>query len=885
MSEAIYILKPVNGPAKPLDPDQAGGKAAALSLLASSRLGGLIPPWFVLARQAFIDSSKSWEFDRNSEEIPAGSLPIHPDVALSLEDAVREMTQAHPGALFAVRSSAIGEDGTESSHAGQLASVLNVKPRDVGMAVQVVWASAMAGNVRRYREHAARRDQSAPAGTPRPLLPAVLVQLMVPARVSGVAFSADPVNEGRERMIVSACRGLGDRLLSGETNGDTYYCNLQGTLEEQQIESGPVMNAAMLKSVAEMLRGLQEFFALPQEAEWAFAEPFDERSGQYTLYLLQSRPISTLNKSASPSAPQGNARLAGTGKILWDCGDLAENYGGVTLPLTFSFMRRVYDYGYADFCRVMGVSEKRIAAKRAVFGGMLGSLHGRMYRNMNNWNEWLSLFPKFYTKCRFIQQTANVSGDTPEDLPQPHAGARIMEGLRLAASGARLALNNLLLERKVKAFQKRVDAALSGPRGDYASMPLDRLAGEYRLLEEELRRGLGVPLLNEFLCVVALRASLRLLQKYGGEAGAAYHRDMLTGQKELISAEPARRIRQMAKLAAGAPQLIPVLQHGEKNSCLAALETHPTLYALINTYLERLGHRCPQELKLESRTLAEQPGALFSSIGRLAARWDQTPQNELPGNMPQTLEEVIGKGRWRNFITKRTASRAKKLALHRASLRFDRTRLADRVRGIFVCMGEKLHGLGVLEEPRDIFYLQLEEALGLIEGASCSTDLQSLARLRKAEYARFREMPAPPSRFVSLGAVFASMPDKAEQAVQAGPAESTATRIEANSMQGVGCCRGEATGRVRVVRDPRNAWLENGEILVADFADPGWVTLFADAAGVLTERGNLLSHSAVMAREFNIPAVVGLSGLTGWLKTGDVVTMDGATGLVRKLGD
>jgi pyruvate,water dikinase len=103
--------------------------------------------------------------------------------------------------------------------------------------------------------------------------------------------------------------------------------------------------------------------------------------------------------------------------------------------------------------------------------------------------------------------------------------------------------------------------------------------------------------------------------------------------------------------------------------------------------------------------------------------------------------------------------------------------------------------------------------------------------------------------------------------------------------KGIGCCPGVVRGKVRVITDPRNARLEQGEILVAERTDPGWIMLFPAAKGVLVERGSLLSHSAIVAREMRIPAIVSVPGITSWLKNGDIVEFDGSTGVIRRISE
>jgi pyruvate,water dikinase len=219
----------------------------------------------------------------------------------------------------------------------------------------------------------------------------------------------------------------------------------------------------------------------------------------------------------------------------------------------------------------------------------------------------------------------------------------------------------------------------------------------------------------------------------------------------------------------------------------------------------------------------------------------------------------------------------------RENLRFERTRAFGRVRRILVELGRRLYALGLLDDPRDIFMLELDEALGLVEGTAATTDLKGLIAVRRAEFARYRAEEPPSDRFETRGVVSVAVEHLRRAPVtQVAPSDEPETS-DSERRTGIGCCPGVVRGPVRVVRDPKRAELRPGEILVAERTDPGWILLFAAAAGVLVERGSLLSHSAIVARELGIPTIVSIPSVTTWLRDGDVVELDGSSGVVRKL--
>ncbi|MEL6135549.1 MAG: PEP-utilizing enzyme, partial [Bacteroidota bacterium] len=191
----------------------------------------------------------------------------------------------------------------------------------------------------------------------------------------------------------------------------------------------------------------------------------------------------------------------------------------------------------------------------------------------------------------------------------------------------------------------------------------------------------------------------------------------------------------------------------------------------------------------------------------------------------------------------------------------------------FSAMGRQFQSLGVLSSARDIFYLTKEEVFNFITGTAVMTDLKALVRLRKAEYAHYQDLPQPSERIQTYGPVY----------VQNDFYPKRPVSLDSEDLKGVGCCPGVVRAKVQIIHDPREVHTLNGDILVTSSTDPGWVTLFPTASGILVERGSLLSHSAIVSREMGIPCIVAVDGLLAHLKSGDEVEMDGSTGHIKKL--
>ncbi|MEC7183143.1 MAG: PEP-utilizing enzyme, partial [Bdellovibrionota bacterium] len=221
---------------------------------------------------------------------------------------------------------------------------------------------------------------------------------------------------------------------------------------------------------------------------------------------------------------------------------------------------------------------------------------------------------------------------------------------------------------------------------------------------------------------------------------------------------------------------------------------------------------------------------------------------------------------------------------NRENLRFDRTKIFGIARHIFRAIGGDFEKMDVLEEENDIFYLTVEEIRGFIEGRALVLGLKDISLSRKKEYEKFESSPPPPDRFLTYGAASASgnysslMEDadllKSERRISDDP----------NVLLGTPCCPGVIEGEVLVAHDIKDTEKLDGQILVTSRTDPGWVPLYPSSSGLLNERGSLLSHSAVVARELGLPTIVGVDGgLMDRLKTGMKVRVDAGKGEIRIL--
>jgi phosphohistidine swiveling domain-containing protein len=865
---------------------ELGGKAYALSRLDVASLP--VPEWFAVTPAAFENSLSVEQREAltqgEAEGLREAIAELKPGADVTAE--ICAALEVLPGMQFAVRSSATDEDGAEDSFAGQLASFLFVKREAVAARVADVWRSGFTERIIEYR----RQRGLTPAIV---AAPAVLVQRMIDPASAGVAFSADPVCGRRSVAVVSAVFGTGTALVGGEADADVYEIGRDGNIERETIahktmrhsfapdaEEGVaaealagemrdrrVLSADQAAEVAKLARDAAAIFGLPQDIEWAISEG--------KTWLLQSRPITTLRSLPDPEGVLN----------IWDNSNIIESYSGVTTPLTFSFARHVYQGVYRQFCRILSVPSVKIAANESTFRNMLGLIQGRVYYNLLNWYRVLALLPGFTFNRRFMEQMMGVRESLPDEIAASLATStrrqKVADFFSLVKMLCTLAVNLAGLERQIARFEARLNDTLRGPSPPLGEMRLDELTAYYAQLEEKLLQHWDAPLVNDFFAMIFHGALRKLTSAWLGDANGMLANDAIRGQEGMVSAEPAARVRELAGIAAHDAELVRRLCEGSNDEALRSVRNHPEFAARFDSYLAKFGDRCMEELKLESETLDENPAVLLRSVGQFARM--------LAGGNEAAPAKAIDAGRQAEEKTRTALARSplKRLTMmwilrqartrvrNRENLRLQRTRLFGRVRRIFRECGKRLHAGGVLESWQDVFYLQVEEIVAWVNGGAATVELGALTALRKAEFAKYRTLPAPPDRFETRGAVYAAQ--------QSQPAAHATVEPCGEERRGIGCCPGVVRGTARVVLDPRGATLPAGCILVAEHTDPGWIILFPAAKGLLVERGSLLSHSAIVARELGIPAVVSIQGLTHWLRDGDEVELDGAAGTVRRI--
>ena len=891
-----------------------GGKAKNLYLMTKENLP--VPPWICVSSDVFESFKDSNQLDLSQledEELASFSKRVEDlilggqfkeEFILELDKHLKESELE--GDFLAVRSSGLDEDSAEHSFAGQFSSYLFQKGKEqILHSLKLCWASAYSERCLHYRATNKLKMTGMAVG--------VVIQKMINSEISGVAFSRNPIHPlDRDHLIVESVYGQGEGLVSGALDADNYLINRTNLEYERKIakkneafyqspdgglkkDSLPEekwdkesLSKDQVESISKLVLRLESIHQTPQDVEWAFEKD--------SLYLLQTRPITTL-----PPDSFFNHSINGGEPTLWDNSNIIESYSGVTSPLTFTFASYAYREVYRQFCEVMGISDEVIEENEFVFRNMLLSMRGHVYYNLINWYKLVLLLPGSSGNAGFMDTMMGVKqGLKPEirnlfDFMAKPPEYSFMFKLTV---NVKTLLRFINMDEIIENFQTNFNSVYNNIRKtDFTQMSLPQLALTYQGLEDKILKDWKAPIINDYLCMLFFGLLKKLTSSWvdmsENEAGNLQN-DLLCGEGDLKSTEPTKMLMSISDW----------VDNDEANKALKTWildipardiwvqlkseNKFPEFKKKIDTYLDNYGFRCVAELKLESEDLHDDPTFIISAIvsyiksKSYSVKEMEKREKEIRAAGENLIEKHIGG--WRRFIFNWVLKQTRRAVKNRENLRFDRTKIFGIARHVFRAIGGHFEKMGILAEERDIFYLTVEEIRGYIEGRGLETNLKNIALQRKNEYKHFENSPPPPDRFLTYGAASASalypsiMEDadllRGERKISDDP----------NVLLGTPCCPGIIEGIVLVAEDIKDTEGLDGQILVTSRTDPGWVPLYPSCAGLLIERGSLLSHSAVVARELGLPTIVGVDGgLMERLQTGMKVKVDAGKGEIRIL--
>jgi pyruvate,water dikinase len=932
-SEITEWLLPLEaaGLGKKNRPSRVGGKAATLGRLA--REGFPVPRGWVIDARHFARDVESTlprghdlatliklahtkaGVDRAARARDFILLqPLPPALIRALEVLWESMGPDAPWG-FAARSSATCEDTEETSLAGLASTVLGVRgPEALGDAVRKVWASAYLPRALAYLAHAGVRD----------LGMAVVLQVMVHAEAAGVLFTAPPPGlEGehwhRDERLINATLGLGAPVVEGAAPADTVRLAREGGgvtfaviadkrralvvgpagLQEVPVEAAraraPALSPEALRAIARLADRLEESAgelfhsnrAVPLDVEFA-VEPgapsplsdWSARLGGETLgarvWLLQARPIT------GDGFPEG-----GDADTVWSRANVGEALPGPATPLTWSIARSFSDKGFQEAFASLGCHVPKGAR-------LVGNVHGRFYLN-------LSVFMQIAGQVPGLGPRALLTASGGAGEPVIEALERQIEDvsrrsflLRLPFTAPRQLARQARLEKEVTAFEQQIDRARHGLLDmDLSLLPDDGLATTLKGAADLLDRTGTLMLACASASLASHLALCRLLEHVGRRrasartgaspdddtvgGGAAASRGaaeplaqaLAGGARELDSANPGLALARVADAIRGEPTARDRLLAGEVHG-LADLPAGPARRA-VEEFLEQYGDRAVREAELGTPRWREDPAQVLAMLTSALRAPPGDPDKALAraraiaDREMARLETRISPVEL--ALVRRLVERTQRFTRLRERMRTWVTRVLGMIRTIALDVDRRLRRIDASLAPGSVFFCTYDELIAALR--SGRAEVGHVVRLRRAEHARDAGRPDPPPTFIGR-----------PPPVQLPPAPG-------GRLVGLPASGGVVEGRARVL-EPGAVGLDAvsaGEILVSRTTDVGLSPLFLVAAAVVTELGGPLSHAAVVAREYGIPAVVNVPGATVAIRTGERLRVDGDRGIVERLDE
>jgi pyruvate,water dikinase len=788
------------------------------------------------------------------------------------QDVVRSVTDASlamrdEGAIsFAVRSSAMHEDQEGASAAGMHMTLLNLMREDEVLdAVKVCWSSLFRPRVFSYLRA---------LGEEIPVSVGVVIQAMVPAEVSGVLFTANPLTGDGGEVVISAAYGLGSSVVDGRVTPDTYRVDkATGQLRDRIIgekahqtvldRSGGVREVAVaqvereaealseqqLLQLTDLAKRVESHFGDARDVEWAFAE--------HELYVLQARPI--VVPSIRTRRGSRRERPVDRRKIVWSNANVGEALPGVATPFTWSVLSQFSELGFRRAFGAMGCAVPRDAE-------LVGDFRGRIYLNLTEFSSILSQIPWIHPATLVRLGGGQYASELDEVLADRSSTGFL---LRLPQTVSRYMRENFRLEARIEEFEayfsdermriNGIDPRLLEPSG------LDRMLGDVEHLLDETGSIMLTAYANLLSAVLVLNGLLRTFAK--SQASRVY-RELLSGLQDVASARPGFVLWQIAELAREEPELAEQIRTADLDElAVSDLPSGRTRDALIR-FLREYGFRGIREAEIAAPRWAEDPTLMFATIrSHLAGTVDLVQRGHDLRTARQKAEDELKKSV--PFALRPAVVKLLDLVRHFTRMREKLRGHVVEVLGMFRRVALEASRRIEAREPEAgsdaVFFLTLGEVRQVFYDESERVAIR--VQRRRLEYERNRALPEPPTTFVGF------------------PPDDLGAASKAKRLRGLAASRGVVEGRVRILRDARQAaQFEPGEVLVVAAADTGWAPLFLAAAGVVTELGGPLSHAAIILREYAVPAVVNVANATRVLSDGDLVRLDGDAGTVEILG-
>jgi len=852
----------------------AGGKGANLGEL--SRIGGIrVPEGFCVTTEAYKKITENnqelnglleeltrltlAEKEKISElsakiRITIERIPIPSDIAAAIAG---NLTPLGEKAAFAVRSSATAEDLPTASFAGQQDTWLNIIGKEeILKYISKCWASLFTDRAVIYRLQNGFHHHKVHL--------AVVVQKMVFPQAAGILFTADPVTSNRKVVSIDASFGLGEAMVSGLVNPDSYtvrngkiidkkiatkelaiYAVKEGGTKEVEIgperQNSPALTDEQIIQLEGMGRTIEGHFGRPQDIEWCLADG--------TFYIVQSRPITTLFPIPEENDQAYHVYISvGHQQMMTD--PIKPLGLSFWLAMTQAPMRTAGGRLFVDIQPLLASP-----ASREKTIGMLGQGD-----------------PLIKDALLTLVEREEYTRSSPDDKTQPDESAanKVMSWTFPAGFVNDPAIAADLINHS----QTSIEALKQNIQTKSGSDLFEFILEDLQQIKKDLFRTKSLDLI-----MVVQHASSWInknMMTWLGEKNAA---DTLSQSvPNNITSEMGLALLDVADVIRPYPDVIAFLQRVKADNFLDQLvkfnggkETQQAIQA----YLDKYGMRCAGEIDLTNTRWSEKPGILVPLIlnhlknfppGASKQKFGQGLQEALKKEQEllERLRQLPG-GSEKAEETKRMISLIRNFAGYREYPKYGMVNRYFVYKQALLKEAERLVQANVISEKQDIYYLTFEELREAVR--TNKLEYQTITK-RKAEYRQYEKI-TPPRVSTSDGEIIAGKYHR--------------ENLPADAIAGLAVSSGVIEGRARVILRMEDAEIEDGDILVTTFTDPSWTPLFVSIKGLVTEVGGLMTHGAVIAREYGLPAVVGVENATRLIKDGQRIRVNGTGGYVEIL--
>ncbi|MGY6500981.1 MAG: phosphoenolpyruvate synthase [Acidimicrobiales bacterium] len=828
----------------------AGGKAAQLGEL--TRIEGItVPRGVCVTTEVYrstvlgtptiaarledltrLDPADSPAIGEHSAEVRQliDSTDMPPAVTRAIASALAQMGEHE---AYAVRSSATAEDSATASFAGQHDTYLDIVGLDeILLNIRRCWGSLFTERAVTYRQRSGIDHRSAAM--------AVIVQRMVHPRAAGVLFTADPVTSNRRVSCVEAVRGLAEDLVSGAVTPDRYTVRDDRIVSRETTSPDPVLADSDVEILVGLGRRIEASVGSPQDIEWCIADD--------GAHIVQSRPITTL--FPVPESEDGAPHLyvsVGHQQMMTDA----------MTPLGVSVWQRtamiaMHEAGGRLFVDVAGALSSQ--ETRGVILDALGASD-----------------PLIGDALETVLERGDILPVLPEPTATEGPGPR-PQGVAPPTIEADSALVADVIERN-QASVARLESSIRGMTGTEL---IDVIAADI----DDLRQTLLDPG-SHAVIMAAMEASEWLNDRLGEWLGEINPADTLSlSVPGNVTAQMGLELLDLADIVRRHPQVVEEIGHLDDEwffDELGEMDGGTEVRQAIEDYLEAYGMRCVGEIDIGRPRWSERPSTLVPLILSNVENFEPGAGSRLfdrgrhdaaakQVDLVERLADLLD-GAAKAAETERMIDRLRTFTGYREYPKYGIVRRYAIYKQALLAEAERLRGAGVIDEADDIVYLRLDELREAVRTQRVDRDL--LGR-RKEQFRSFQALN-PPRVMTSEGEVVTGSYRRDD--------------LPSGALAGLPVSVGTVVGRARVVHDVADAALAPGDILVTRYTDPSWTPAFVAIAGLVTEVGGQMTHGAVIAREYGLPAVVGVERATELIEDGQMIRVNGSAGYVEVLGD